>query len=800
MNEPVTINGLQVALTDATRFAPVVHFHPFERYFPCSIEYLLGGSTLVLGDEREVTATAAALFDARHDAGAHLRIDQKIWGGMMPEHGVSPAPMYYSVQVPPDRSFVDFTYYFLSAFNGPQTCWVRVAGSVPLDSFDCAIDEYAEHQGDVENITVRVTPDLARIVCVGFSAHGDFSYYLPQDLEFEAATHPVVSCAAFSHASYNRLDTSKFIHPDNPHDEEVLLDRQDLPPKLPLAALNFMDDVSWGEIAWRPFAGGNGADALVRVGFQGDIDHPVNGQQWASFQGDLGEERSNSFTRVEQIRQPLSQGQIIAFDTGGVFAGMLPGVVPGKYKTGSGPDGFGKRGERLLQDRPSHVAMIVSRLNPLFVLAGDTPTNGGSVVVTPLAFGEPPSTAQQWTVVSREPKGLHGSLYNNLTGLVAAVPNGSAARTPLTQTSIAKVDDGARWTSSGGEHGLVALRPLYDSDLNVRITQAQPLGAPVALDKWGGGQPYERWGFVNVMPGVSRLSLAAMYRSSSDDTLWWTVFDPATGSWYPDAPIGQGMSAHGGPALAVVGGTLMSVYQGTDSQLWWTSFDAEARAWRRNQPFGQGMSTGAGPALAVLNGTLYCVHKGNRDNDLWWTTFDPAASRWDKDRPFGQGMSTAAAPALAVLNGTLYCVHKGNGDNQLWWSAFDPRANVWQKNRAFGHGIEARGLALAVLNGVLYCVHRGTDDQLWWTTFDASRKTWQPNRAFGQGMNSLAAPALAVTDGTLYCVHRGGTHDGDVDDQLWWTAFDAATATWPKDRSFAFDIRSQDAPAIVAVA
>ena len=148
MNAPITINGLQVTIEAAAKFAPVVRFHAKEQYFPCSIEFLLSGSTLVVGTTEKLQPTFDDLYAARQRSRCALRIDPSAWPGMPPQNNVIPAPMYVAPQVAPDQSFVDFTYYFLSAFNGPQAAWVNVNGHLPLTSFDCAIEQFAFHQGE----------------------------------------------------------------------------------------------------------------------------------------------------------------------------------------------------------------------------------------------------------------------------------------------------------------------------------------------------------------------------------------------------------------------------------------------------------------------------------------------------------------------------------------------------------------------------------------------------------------------------------------------------------------------------
>lgn len=805
INEPLTINGLQVTIEDAAKFAPVVRFHAKEQYFPCSIEFLLAGSTLVVGTAETLQPTFEDLYAARNAPAAHLRIDPSAWHGMPPQNNLIPAPMYVAPQVAPDKSFVDFTYYFLSAFNGPQAVWVNVAGGIPLDSFNCAIEQFAFHQGDVESITVRVTPDLTKVIHVGMSAHGDYTYYLPDELAFETVTHPLVNCAVFSHASYNSLDTSHFIHPGDRTEYKVLLDIFDLAWEgFNAGRLNFMDDISWGNVTWQPFSLNGGRTTpngqLVFIGFDGSIDNPINGQTWASFQGDLGQTRNNHYADVIPIRESLDDAQKLAFAVGGPLAQAV-GAIPEEYKIGNGPDGFGNpsRRDRMMIAAPVDLleqsVIVSSRLSPVFALGVDPNNPTGDVTLRPLTLGVPPAFYHHWTQVSYGPGTSPIVLINNGSGMAMGVLAGSGAGTDVGQMPSNHLGVGAKWNVLGGENDSspVSLQAIYNRELFIGAHTPNFWGPAVSLEKETGQIERDaQWGIVPIIPGQSMLALVSMYRSSHDDTLWWSAFDPVSLAWMPDAPIGQGMSAASGPALAMLSGQIFAVYRGTDSQLWWTAYDPDNRQWMKNQPFGQGMKTSATPALAVLGNTLYCVHRGFDDDGLWWTMFDVPSGKWIKDRAFGQGIAAQSGPAIAALNGVLYCVHRGN-DNGLWWTSFAAATGTWQKDRSFGLGAKTQGAALSVLNGTLYCAYRGMDQQLWWTVFVPSLGSWKPSQAFGQGMSTSTAPSLAVFDGWLYCVYKA--KDGQ---HLWWTRFTHTTDTWSDNQQFNFDIRTQDVPAVVS--
>src|SRR5580658_5252766 len=69
-------------------------------------------------------------------------------------------------------------------------------------SKDLHPQHFAEHQGDVEGMTVRVTPDFSAVVQVRYEAHGDSTYYQPADVAFVNG-HPLARLGLDSHASYN---------------------------------------------------------------------------------------------------------------------------------------------------------------------------------------------------------------------------------------------------------------------------------------------------------------------------------------------------------------------------------------------------------------------------------------------------------------------------------------------------------------------------------------------------------------------------------------------------------------------
>lgn len=803
MNEPINIWGVTVTIEDAAKFAPVVRFQPKEEYYPCSIDYLLSGSTLVLGNNQEIPQPSQTdLYNARNNPAAYLRIGESVWGGEPRNANLVTAPMYVCPQVPEDGSFVDFNYFSLWAFNGPQAVWVRTSKWNVVSSFDCALPNFAMHEGDVEGVVVRVKPDFSEIIHVAYYAHGDATYYYPNQLLFADAQqhHPLVHCAIFSHASYNPRDTVRFAR--DKESFKVTVETEEVPS----ATLFFIDDISTGDVIWQPFTQSGGQSLpngrLVFIGFDPDVDHPINNQPWVSFKGDLGEKRDNKFVGPIPIRAKLTKYQYRYFGVG-VRIADLTGLIPEKYKRSAGPDGFGKRPEQMVITQPNpiptDVALIVSKLNPTYVVGLDPENETGPVTMQPLPLNQAPHYNHEWLRRTLS-KGYRYEFISEATNTAAGVPVDSPADTCVTLFPAAQPNDGTVWTMAGDDRA--ALRPAYNPDLNMASRVQDYKDQPVCIQEWeSGGTPQETWGVVPIIQGVSRPGLICMYKSYSflDLTLWWTVFDPATGTWFPDAAVGPGAYSWVAPALVWFNDGICAVYADPSQQLQYMYLDLSNNLWSASQPIGRIWSS-ATPALAAYKNALFCVHKGaDGDKRLLWTVSEDYP--WSPDKPFPFG-TTNTAPALAVFPDKdscerLCCVYCDD-DAVMHWTLFDDDQQNWVDDRPIDLGPEVDGVAsvaVTIFNRVMYCVYTDLNQQLGWAVYDPRTNTWSPGKPFGGEMSTRAAASLAVFDGTLYCAHVGAKSDVD----LYWTKLDPATGRWIQDAPFSFGCRSFSGPALLAL-
>ncbi|MEV0621847.1 hypothetical protein AB0I81_51605 [Nonomuraea sp. NPDC050404] len=314
----------------------------------------------------------------------------------------------------------------------------------------------------------------------------------------------------------------------------------------------------------------------------------------------------------------------------------------------------------------------------------------------------------------------------------------------------------------GGDHGCRLVSPWVSPLMLIPIPLAPKPDTSLwwtvmnASNNWNQDEKFPAH-LTRAHPALAefRGRLYCVYRGDQNDSLWWTVYDPARNDgWTTDRWFPSHFSADG-PALAVFNDRLYCVHRGTgnDQHLWWTRFDGTS--WSADTRMNAGSSRG--PALATFNGHLYCVYK-SRDNDtnMWWMRFN--GTTWSAETVF-PGHRTSANPALAVFQNHLWCVHRGGGNDQnLYWTRFT--GTSWAGNPQMPGHMSSQGPALAVFNNHLYCVHRGAgnDQHLWWTRFNGT--SWSTDTRLPGHMSSHS-PAIAAyrepegTEDQLFCVHRG---------------------------------------------
>ena len=521
----VTINGLTVPLTVVSNYAPVVGLHTWEEYLPCSIDYILAHAAVEFGQPSDYAAdlsdgvvvkkhpSQTDLYDyALSDPGGtnyFLSIEAAARPGGPPTNTAPPydssvltnVPMYVSVQVPADRSFVDINFYFLYAYNGPQT----IRGLEPSRHFNAVLPNFAEHEGDIEGISVRITPDFKKVVFVRYEAHGNSSYYAPSEVPFEGS-HPIVWCGLYSHSSYNPMGL-------NVND---WIDLQDI------GGLAEVVDIVNASIMWRPYNYNN----LVLVGLNTN-NVPINNQWWAAFAGRIGVHQLNTFQEADGVGGDLDPDQFAWAESCGEaaeahFQYLFAQNNYLKYdvdNVGVGPQGLGARAS-IIENQPSYsIPQISGELfsgagNNLVLSVNPANTNGPLLMAT---YDPKLPAAQQWQRQEWDSSAAPRYIYiNQLSGLIMTA-NGTQGGT-VTQTNALVTSD---FWMLGGDQGndFHAIQWASDATQNLNVPGDGPYnaGRSVVTFSWGGGAPNEIWKFVvpHAVPTAGRLEAAATYNGTN---------------------------------------------------------------------------------------------------------------------------------------------------------------------------------------------------------------------------------------------------------------------------------------------
>jgi hypothetical protein len=322
MGNPAANLAVEINLKDvkaaAKRFAPVVSFHQFEQFFPCSIEWLLQRS--VLKDNNNATFSISGptqddLASHRQD-NYYLDIGSDAYAGQPLAQGAVEAPMYVTAQEWDDC--IEITYCMLYGFQGGETC----RGWMITGSFNCIVNDFGKHQGDLEWVSVLVSKDYSQVLAVGFEAHGDVTFYVPGQYLTEGE-HPLVRVALNGHPCRNGYGKN---------DNDWIYTYE-----IPFV-FGTVDIITKAGATWRPHLLSDGG--LVLMGLD-DSGKPIGDQVWAQFQGRLGKVLHNSFQGATDVdgHSDLNGDQLQCVNevvTIGKISRLLPADEPG-------PDGPGKR-------------------------------------------------------------------------------------------------------------------------------------------------------------------------------------------------------------------------------------------------------------------------------------------------------------------------------------------------------------------------------------------------------------------------------------------------------------------------
>jgi hypothetical protein len=272
----------------------------------------------VISDFAGIQSPAQADLAAHSDGSHFLEVNPAAYRGQIDKDGKITAPIYYTVQEAVDH--VDITYIMLYANQSGQPSRALRAGT----EFNCILETYGDHQGDLEWLVVRLSADLQTVKQVGYEAHGEVTFYDPGAYQAERE-RPIVRAARCGHACRNGLGM-------NP------IDWINLGGQPGIAEV--IDLISQSGNVWRPFEQPGGVRA---IGLDPATHEPINDQLWAKYCGRLGDQRHNNLDSATYVNghnlSPLDWAYVKTVD----WAAGLLNKISSDAVDGVGPEGPGAR-------------------------------------------------------------------------------------------------------------------------------------------------------------------------------------------------------------------------------------------------------------------------------------------------------------------------------------------------------------------------------------------------------------------------------------------------------------------------
>jgi hypothetical protein len=175
-------------------YCPIMKFHPDEKYFPCTIEYYLKNSKLLLNgmvikNYNQITPKNLPEIQKNYSQQLTLSVKNTAWVGQ--KQLLDQIPLYGTVSVTKDITLIQYIFFY--AYNG---------------SFNVAGNYIGEHQCDIERISVEICNKTNQIKRIYYGAHQhtDGLWVSKKNIPFENGKI-VVYIAKHSHATYPKAKT-----------------------------------------------------------------------------------------------------------------------------------------------------------------------------------------------------------------------------------------------------------------------------------------------------------------------------------------------------------------------------------------------------------------------------------------------------------------------------------------------------------------------------------------------------------------------------------------------------------------
>jgi hypothetical protein len=341
--QPPVLDPIEQRVADlSSQYGPVLYFHPNEAFMPSSVEWFIGQSELA-GSNTDLKCEGDALCD-RFNIGSPGDSRQTLLDNLVDAVATNSATYDNLWLETPDitkpgdlagaRSYVhyldlgsvvDLQYWFFYPFNGPGRARVQFG---EIHDEVSSLAPLGEHYGDWEAVILRFDSTNDELLGAFMSAHGVYTWYPIQALEFENG-HVLAFSSENGHAIYNAADQHRF--DDRVVHEYAGWRNQCIGGELFGNCIGFRTDVGVGTLdvdLLNTTGRGQSFNAFQNYQLVAVDGIPVAGEEWVDLDIRWGQQRSGGAADISQAQfQQIMEDQL-GFITLVTVAGAVAACNP----------------------------------------------------------------------------------------------------------------------------------------------------------------------------------------------------------------------------------------------------------------------------------------------------------------------------------------------------------------------------------------------------------------------------------------------------------------------------------------
>ena len=274
---------------------------------------------------------------------------------------------------------------------------------------------------------------------------------------------------------------------------------------------------------------------------------------------------------------------------------------------------------------------------------------------------------------------------------------------------------------------------------------------------------------------------------AGDQRIFYSVYDSASNSWSPGAPI-EGANTNLSPSLVSLPNGALLVWKGVegDQRIFYSVYDRDSDSWSPVTNI-EGANTNRIISLSSLPGdnNVLMTWKGvEGDQRIFYSVYDRDSDSWSPGAPI-EGANTNLSPSLVGIAHipTVLMTWKGvEGDQRIFYSVYDYATNSWSPVTNIEGANTNHYPSLASMVTRVLMTWKGVegDQRIFYSVYDYATNSWTPGAPI-EGANTSTDPSLTEmvlsTDGSAAQILM--TWKGIAGDQrIFYSVYDSASNSW----------------------